>query len=138
LEKTRAGGERTIVIIEDNPADIVLVRETLDAHRISCDLQSFANGEDAVSKLLTRGEHECPDLILLDWNLPALGGADVLRAIRQAPGYGSLPVAILTSSGSPRDRAEALRLGATRYIQKPLGFDEFVEQVGNELRNLLA
>ncbi len=135
------GTQRTIVIVEDNPADVFLVREALQAYGIVCDLKAYDTGEEAVkglSRYATGESIAAPNLILLDWNLPAIGGADVLRALRQWPRFQSLPVAILTSSGSPSDRTEAFRLGATRFIQKPMGYEEFIEQVGQQVRELLA
>ena len=135
----RGTNERTIVIVEDNPADVLLVREALQAHRVHCSLETHDNGERAV-QALSHWEGNgapLPDLVLLDWNLPTIGGADVLRAIRDRPQFHSVPVAILTSSGSPQDRAQAFRLGATRFIQKPLGLDDFIDQVGQQVRELL-
>jgi CheY-like chemotaxis protein len=137
----RGTNEYTIMIVEDNPADILLVREALHAHRVDCCLETHDNGERAV-QALSRWEYDgatsLPNLVLLDWNLPTIGGADVLRAIRNRPQFHSVPVAILTSSGSPRDRAQALSLGATRFIQKPLGLDDFINQVGRQVRELLG
>jgi CheY-like chemotaxis protein len=127
------------VIVEDNPADVLLVREALQVHHVNCSLETHDNGEGAVQALSRRadGAASLPDLVLLDWNLPTIGGADVLRAIRDRPQFRSVPVAILTSSGSPQDRAQALSLGATRFIQKPMGLDDFIDQVGQQVRELL-
>ena len=67
-----------------------------------------------------------------------IGGADVLRAIRDRLQFQSVPVAILTFSGSPRDQAQALSLGVTRFIQKPLDLNDLINQVGRQLRELLG
>lgn len=131
----------SIVMVEDNPGDIVLVREALHVHQVHCNLITYPTGESALlalSRWLDDGNGSAPDLVLLDWNLPIIGGAEVLRAIRERPGFQSLPVAILTSSGSPRDRAQALHLGATRFIQKPMNLDDFMQQVGRQICELLA
>jgi CheY-like chemotaxis protein len=136
-----SGSERTIVIVEDNPADVVLVWEALQAHGIAYDLETYERGEDALAGLARHAAGELlptPALVLLDWNLPAIGGADVLRAIRESGEFRCLPVAVLTSSGSPTDRAEAMRLGATRYIQKPMGFDEFIDQIGHNVLEMIG
>jgi CheY-like chemotaxis protein len=127
--------------VEDNPADVLLVREALRAHQVVCSLETHNNGERAVQAFSRRAHNETaplPDLVLLDWNLPTIGGADVLRAIRDQPQFQSVPVAILTSSGSPRDRSQAFSLGATRFIQKPLELDDFINQVGEQVRELLG
>ena len=133
--------EYTIMIVEDNLADVVLVREALHAYRVHCSLETYENGDRAVQALSRRAHDNTaalPNLVLLDWNLPTIGGADVLRAIRDWPQFHSVPVAVLTSSNSPRDQAQALSLGATRFIQKPLGLDDFINQVGRQVRELLG
>lgn len=131
----------TIMIVEDNPADIFLVREALQTYQITCSLETHNNGDGAVQALARWTPDEStslPHLVLLDWNLPTIGGAEVLRAIRRRPQFRSVPVAVLTSSSSPQDRAEAFNLGATRFIQKPIGLDEFIQQVGSQVRELLG
>jgi CheY-like chemotaxis protein len=130
----------SIVLVEDNPADVVLVREALEVHEVSCKLQSYGTGESALlalARALNGDKSPLPDLVLLDWNLPVMGGAEVLRTIREWSDFTSIPIAVLTSSGSPRDRSQALTLGATRYIQKPMNLDDFVQQVGTHIRELL-
>lgn len=130
-----------IVMVEDNPADILLVREALSANSVVSDLETYETGESALAGLSNRLNSEAPvlpDLVLLDWNLPVINGAEVLRTIRQWPLFNSTPVAVLTSSGSPRDRSQALNLGATRFIQKPMDLDDFVWQVGSQIREMLG
>jgi CheY-like chemotaxis protein len=129
-----------IVIIEDNPADILLVREALDVNEVPCSLEIYDTGESALAALAKRGnpgDPAVPSLVILDWNLPIRSGAEVLQAIRRWPQFHLTPIAVLTSSGSPRDRSQAIRLGATRYIHKPMDFEDFMRQVGGEIRELL-
>lgn len=135
-----SGEKPVIVVVEDNPADIILVREALAVNSVVSQLETYGTGESALAALSSRLEEESPNLpnlVLLDWNLPAINGAEVLRTIRQWPLFDLTPVAVLTSSGSPRDRSQALNLGATRYIQKPMNLDDFVHQVGQQIRELL-
>ena len=129
-----------IVVVEDNPADILLVREALHANSVDSHLETYGTGESALaglSRWLETDDPQLPNLVLLDWNLPVINGAEVLRTIRRWPLFNSTPVAVLTSSGSPRDRSQALHLGATRFIQKPMNLDDFVLHVGKQIRELL-
>ena len=128
-------------MVEDNRGDVILVEEALRANRIRFELEVYADGDAAVRGLTRRkGEAKSllPQLILLDWNLPTIGGAEVLSTIRAFPGWSELPIAVLTSSSSPRDREDAARLGATRYIQKPMGLVEFIDGVGQGIRELVG
>ena len=117
------------MIAEDNPADILLVREAFRHHNMSVDLTSFKDGEEMLryTKRVEAGEMPCPDIVLLDLNLPRVSGHFILEAIRQNPLCARVPVVIVSSSDSPRDRSEATRLGATRYFCKPSDFDEFMK-----------
>jgi two-component system, response regulator len=75
---------------------------------------------------------------LLDLNMPRVSGFDVLREIRGTPRLQHVPVAVVTSSHSPADMAEATRLGASRYIRKPVDLHEFFAMVGTTVRGILA
>lgn len=126
-----------ILLVEDNPADVFLIKEAMRTHGIPFDLEWFADGEDAVAHI----DHldpaaRVPDAILLDLNLPKVDGKEVLACIRRNAQLKHVPVAILTSSDSPHDRREAARLGASIYIKKPPTLDEFLD-VGGTIRDLL-
>jgi CheY-like chemotaxis protein len=126
-------------MVEDNPADVLLVREALRANRLVCELHAYPDGEQAVEALLNADPSEgLPNLVLLDWNLPTIGGADVLEAIRRRPHLKNVPVAVLTSSTSSTDRETAARLGANRFIHKPNTLDEFIFGVGTCVRDLIG
>lgn len=127
--------DRTIRILlaEDNPADVYLIEEALREHNVSFSITVCEDGEAAIA-MLSRGE-PIPDIVLLDLNMPKRSGGEVLDRLRKDSGK-AIPVIILTSSDSPSDRDEALRLGATRYIRKPTGLDEFLK-IGATIRELL-
>ncbi len=127
-----------IVLVEDNPADVFLIKEALRTHHIPFQLRWFSDGEGAVSYVdeLQR-KSAIPDLILLDLNLPRLDGKEVLSRIRGNPQLVNVPVAILTSSDSPHDRRETTKLGANCYIRKPPTLDAFL-RVGSTIKELLA
>lgn len=126
-----------ILLVEDNPADVFLIKEALKTHGITFRLQWFSNGEQAVTHIDRSGIHtEMPHVILLDLNLPRMSGKEVLGRIRETPQFVHVPIAILTSSDSPQDRFETARLGASIYIRKPSTLDAFMS-VGARIRELL-
>src|SRR6476660_8117239 len=106
-----------ITLVEDNPADVFLVRKALQERGIAFELTCFENGEEAL-KSLSRQERIEPDIILLDLNLPMTEGVEVLSRIRSIPELVNVPVAILTSSASPTDIHRTMSLGVARYISK--------------------
>ena len=77
-----------------------------------------------------------PRLVILDLNLPKVSGGQVLERVRQSSRCASVPVLVLTSSDSPKDKAEVARFGATKYFRKSSRLDEFMN-LGVEIRNLL-
>lgn len=127
-----------IVLIEDNPADVFLIKEALKVHGIHHQLEWFVDGESAVNHVERLGPaSDPPELILLDLNLPKLDGKQVLARIRRHPQLAKTIVAILTSSNSLNDRQETARLGANYYIQKPPTLDEFMG-LGGTIKSLLG
>ena len=127
----------TIFLAEDNPADVYLLREALAAECAGeIDVVVAQDGEEALDFFQGRGAfHDAghPDLIILDLNLPKSDGNDVLKVIRETASLATVPVVILTSSDSPRDRAAAERLGANHYITKPSDLDDFLALGGRLL-----
>jgi two-component system, chemotaxis family, response regulator Rcp1 len=123
-----------ILLAEDNPADVYLIEEALREHQVDFRITVAEDGEAAMSLMSQGSVH--PDIVLLDLNMPKRGGGEVLERIRQGSAR-ELPVIILTSSDSPTDREEALRLGATCYIRKPTGLDEFLE-IGATIKRLVG
>ena len=116
-----------ILIIEDNPADVYLVKEALRAHNVTFDLNWIADGEQAARAIDAFGAATPqPNIVLLDLNLPKIDGKELLARIRRNRHFDHTPVAILTSSDSPADRSDAAQLGANYYIKKPPTLDEFL------------
>ena len=72
------------------------------------------------------GEAPCPDIVLLDLNLPRYDGITILQKLRESIVFGNLPIIIVTSSDALSDRTATARLGATSYFRKPLDYDEFL------------
>ena len=125
-----------IVFVEDNPADVFLVRKALQEKGIKFELTCFDDGQKALKSLAQQGR-KAPDLILLDLNLPQTDGVEVLRQIRNMPKLADVPVAILTSSESPADMHRTALLGAARYIRKPSMLQDFLREVGSGVEEIL-
>jgi CheY-like chemotaxis protein len=123
----KAGEDRPlkILIIEDNPADVHLIREALLERQINFTLQVIDDGESAFQFFGETAGQRVADIVLLDLNLPKISGDAILSRIRQNPALQDVPTVVLTSSDSPKDRNQAERLGATAYVRKPSNLDEF-------------
>jgi CheY-like chemotaxis protein len=118
-----------ILLVEDNPADVDLLRRALRNAELDCELTVIEDGAEALA-FVRQKEKEAgaptPDLVVLDMNLPKHSGLEILEAMRTTRVFANVPVAILTSSSSPRERTkmEGLRVG--RYITKPSDLEEFM------------
>jgi CheY-like chemotaxis protein len=127
-----------ILLGEDNPADVYLIRQALKEHQVPCNIRVATNGEDVLNALKDSPPGEpLPDLITLDLNLPRHDGLEILRYIRQTPALAHLTVVILTSSDSPVDTRAAWDLGANQYIRKPSNLESFME-IGATIKSLLS
>lgn len=129
-----------VLLADDNPSDVYLIREALKEHSVVCDLRVAADGRDALK--IISGENADVNvgnlsLIILDLNLPRHDGIEILRRLRDSPDLTHVPVVVLTSSDSPRDRLMSHELGAERYLRKPSNLDEFLK-LGAIFKDLLA
>lgn len=132
-----ARASHTILLIEDSAADIGLVREALEEHGVGCELIVIQDGERAIDFLKNlQEEPECPDLVILDLNLPRKPGREVLQSIRAGSKCAGVPVVVLTSSDNTQDRYDADRLGASLFLRKPSRLAEFLE-LGRVFKNLI-
>ncbi len=125
-------------MIEDNKADVFLLEEAIAAHQIHAQLQVIADGEEAMRRV---EQGDCdnwpPDLFILDLNLPKRSGHEILARIRENSAFANIPVLIMTSSGSEKDRQETRRLGSSGYFRKPSSFQEFLE-IGAVIKGLIT
>jgi CheY-like chemotaxis protein len=121
----------TILLVEDDAADQKLIRTSLRNQRIANDLWVVNSGEEGMDFLHHRGDYSDgsprPDLILLDLNMPGMGGKEFLRRIKNHEGLKSIPVVILTTSDSDKDIVDSYNLQASGYVRKPVTLDEFRE-----------
>ncbi|MDB5687457.1 MAG: response regulator receiver protein [Rhizorhabdus sp.] len=121
-----------ILLIEDNPGDALLVRESMRDAKLDNRLHHVSDGDEALRFLRRTDEHHAaprPDLILLDLNLPGMSGREVLSAIKNDPDFGVIPVVIMTSSSAESDIVESYELHANCYVTKPLDLDQFMHVV---------
>jgi len=128
-----------ILLAEDNPADVYLIREALREHGVDCTLRVASDGTDVlhiISAEQSRPEAQRLALIILDLNLPRHDGIEILQRLQETPELAHVPVVILTSSDSPRDRLIANQLGAKRYLRKPSSLEEFLN-LGAVFKDLL-
>ena len=128
-----------IVLIEDNPADVLLVKLALKENGITHVLTQFDSGEEAIRALCTepRSQGFIPDAILLDLNTPRTDGFEALHRLREFPPFSDVPIAILTSSRERKDKHRASIQG-TRYIEKPSQLNEFLTSVGQAVKAMLS
>lgn len=132
-------GKVRILMVEDNPGDVLLVKEALNETDLRYELSHVSDGEQAVSFLQRRGEYKrtrTPDLVLLDLNLPKRTGWEVFDEMRSEDGLREVPVVILSSSGAPEDKRRAQHASRAIYIQKPTDFDEFLG-IGKQIKDFV-
>jgi DNA-binding response OmpR family regulator len=119
-----------ITLVEDNPADVRLVKEALRHHGLSFELRLLNDGEEALAyahRLFHGVETQWPDVLLLDLNLPKVTGLEVLRFLREGVSVKRTRIIVVTSSDSWRDRSQAAALEADYYFRKPPNFSEFLD-----------
>lgn len=124
-----------MLLVEDNDPDIYVIRELLLQCAVPIDLHIMRDGAAALA-YLDDEKNECPKLVLLDLNLPKLGGIDVLRRMRSGQRCGKIPVIVVSSSDSDIDRNAARSLGAHAYFQKPSDLKTYSSLADIVLRSL--
>jgi chemotaxis family two-component system response regulator Rcp1 len=123
-----------LLVVEDSESDIQLLREALADSEPLVELDIVRHGEDALSFLRREGEFEAaarPDLVVLDLNLPRMGGFEVLRALREDvdPRLRRLPVVVFTTSATTSDVEKAYDLHASSFVTKPTAFEHYLDAV---------
>lgn len=125
----------TILLVEDNADDELLALRALKKTAVPNEVVVARDGEEALEYVFGRGRYagrdvsKQPKVIFLDLKLPKLNGIEVLRSIRKDTRTSRVPVVLLTSSDEVQDLLDGYDSGANSYINKPVDFNEFVEQV---------
>jgi CheY-like chemotaxis protein len=121
---------RRILLVEDNPADVFLLNEALQNSGLRFELITASDGEKALRMLFDDAAHgPCPDLILLDLNLPKVSGHTVLQRIKSDPRTETIPAIVMSSSGAASDVMLAYAEHANCYIRKPANLEELFHTV---------
>ena len=123
----------SILLVEDNDADIYLFRRALAAAGLSAELTVMNDGAAALAFVR---DGDVPDIAVLDLNLPKHGGLQILQAIRESNDWSEVPIAVMSSSMSPAEQAMTTQLRVTRYIRKPPDLDAFL-RIGNTVKDML-
>ena len=121
-----------ILLVEDNPGDIRLTREALADGKVRNNLHVAVDGVEAMAFLRREGAFSdvpCPDLILLDLNMPKKDGREVLADIKNDPELKRIPVVILTTSKAEEDILRSYDLHANCYVTKPVDLEQFIKVV---------
>ena len=117
-----------ILLVEDNPGDIRLIKEVLGSESRYGNINIAENGVKAMEYLRREGEYKNvsqPDFIILDLNLPGKNGFEILNEIKRDNDLKIIPVLVMTTSQSDKDILESYNLHANCYITKPFEFDRF-------------
>jgi CheY-like chemotaxis protein len=121
-----------VLLIEDNPVQILLLQEILEESGVGMDLRVSEDGEAALASLRGQDGKEKsnrPDLIMLDLNLPGMDGFQILKEIKEDRELQTIPVIVLSTSQADEDIRQCYRLGANCYIIKPVDLDEFIKVI---------
>lgn len=121
-----------VLLVEDNEGDIIAFRRAFRNSASACHIFAVNDGLEALDFLHKRGEFgdaSTPDLILIDVNMPRVGGKEFLEVVKEEDGLKAIPVVMLTSSESPADIRECYERHASCYVVKPFDSREFESAV---------
>jgi CheY-like chemotaxis protein len=123
-----------ILLVEDNPTDVLMTREGLEDWKIAYCLSVVEDGEQALEFLYRRGDYgeaERPDLILLDLNLPKISGKEVLSQIQRDPDLSSITVVIVSTADATIDCQMCEDFDAKLFLTKPIDYEEYVNAISS-------
>ena len=121
-----------ILLVDDDPADVLLTRRAMSQTRLRLDMSVVPDGEAALEYLNQAGDYSDavrPDLVILDLNIPKRDGIEVLKMIKSNSTLCSIPVIVLTTSGEPQDVKRAYANQANSYVRKPIDLDSFTRVI---------
>ena len=129
---TPAGRPIEVLLIEDDPGDVLITREAFEHYKIRNTLRVASDGQEGLDYLYQRGSHKGatrPDLILLDLNLAKYDGHQLLERIKSDSDLCHIPIVVLTTSSAEEDILRSYRLHANAYVTKPVGFEQFINVI---------
>ena len=132
MPESSAGHPIEVLLVEDDPGDVLMTQEAFRDYKIANNLNVVTNGEDAISYLRKEGAFAnaiAPDLVLLDLNLPRRDGREVLREVKSDATLCRIPIVVLTTSDAEDDVLRSYELHANAYVRKPVDFEQFVAAV---------
>lgn len=132
MSESPSGHPIEVLLVEDDPGDVLMTQEAFHDYKISNNLNVVTNGEDAISYLRKQGAFAhvtTPDLVLLDLNLPRRDGREVLREVKADEALRRIPIVVLTTSDAEDDVLGSYQLHANAYVRKPVDFDQFVAAI---------
>ena len=139
-EDSQSSARPQILIVEDNPSDAYLIKRAVEGTKIPFDFYFARDGQQAV-QFFDQAEADptkpCPDVVILDINLPKKQGGDVLKYMRSRPRCAQARVIVVSTSDSDSDRELMKELGAVGYFRKPTEFGEFM-RLGDLVRGVFS
>lgn len=120
-----------VMIVDDEPADVRLLKMALGKGGYACNVATAANGVEALSLLRNPASEKpvSPDLLLLDLNMPQMNGRELLRHLKTDSALRTIPVVVVSTSDAERDVVAAYELGASGYLSKPVDLDDLFSAV---------
>ncbi len=115
---------KPILMVEDDQVDAMTVKRALKELHVTNPLVHMENGEDALRYLASQDR---PCIILLDLNMPRMGGIEFLKEVKGNAAYRAIPVVVLTTSAEQKDKVDSFELGVAGYMAKPVDYRQFVE-----------
>ena len=122
-----------ILLVEDNPADVILFEKALSIRAEQTDVHVIHDVEktlDFINNHDAKFDRQLPDIIIVDLSMPKLGGLDLLKSLKKNPKTMEIPVLILTNSINTTDMMAAYKYGAAGFIQKSVDLEEYIEAMG--------
>lgn len=129
---THHGHPIEILLVEDNPADVRLMKEALKDSKVRNDMHVVEDGVEAMAYLRREGKYSnanVPDIVLLDLNLPKKSGIEVLAEVKSDNDLKKIPVVVLTTSKDEMDIVRSYNLHANCYISKPVDLEQFIHVI---------
>lgn len=126
-------GTADVLLVEDDPGDVLLTREAFESHHLDVQLHIVGDGEAALRFLRRTGDFTAvprPTLVMLDLNLPCRSGLEVLGELKADPSLHTIPVVVLTTSQAEQDILRSYQLHANAYVVKPFDADQFATAIG--------